>query len=397
MSTIMHLDMDAFYAAIEQLDNPALRGKPVIVGAPPDKRGVVATASYEARTFGVHSAMPSRTAGRLCPDGIFVPVRMSRYSEMSGQLMEVLNSFTPMVEKISVDEAFMDVTGVLHLWDDAIVLARAIKGRILSELKLTGSIGVAPNKFLAKLSSDMEKPDGLTMAPTAEDEIVAFLAPLPVSRLWGVGTKTNDRLNSLGIQTVEQIQRRSVTELCVILGERMGEHLYALAHGRDQRTVETGHDEKSISNETTFNEDCRDPVRVRATLVRLAEKVAHRLRQSGKVAATAQIKLRYADFRTITRQLPLNPATNSDRTLLHSAIQLYEKENVAEPIRLIGFGVSNLGAGDRSADGEQMLLPDLEDDPRDAKESKLDHAVDEIRKRYGSGSVGRAGGRRRDR
>lgn len=393
----MHLDMDAFYAAIEQLDNPALRGKPVIVGAPPDKRGVVATASYEARTFGVHSAMPSRTAGRLCPDGIFVPVRMSRYSEMSGQLMEVLNSFTPMVEKISVDEAFMDVTGVLHLWDDAIVLARAIKGRILSELKLTGSIGVAPNKFLAKLSSDMEKPDGLTMAPTAEDEIVAFLAPLPVSRLWGVGTKTNDRLNSLGIQTVEQIQRRSVTELCVILGERMGEHLYALAHGRDQRTVETGHDEKSISNETTFNEDCRDPVRVRATLVRLAEKVAHRLRQSGKVAATAQIKLRYADFRTITRQLPLNPATNSDRTLLHSAIQLYEKENVAEPIRLIGFGVSNLGAGDRSADGEQMLLPDLEDDPRDAKESKLDHAVDEIRKRYGSGSVGRAGGRRRDR
>jgi DNA polymerase-4 len=396
--TIMHLDMDAFYAAIEQLDNPELVGKPVIVGASPDKRGVVATASYEARAFGVHSAMPSRTAGRLCPNGVFVPVRMSRYAEVSGQLMDVLESFTPLVEKISVDEAFMDVTGVLHLWKDTLSLARAIKDRIRAELKLTGSIGVAPNKFLAKLSSDMDKPDGLTVAPTIEKEIIAFLAPLPVGRLWGVGGKTNERLNSLGIHTVEHIQQRPMEELRTILGERMAAHLSALAHGRDERSVETGNEEKSISNEMTYGEDCRDPARVRETLLRLAEKVSHRLRRSGKLATTAQIKLRFSDFRTITRQLPLQPATDNDRSLLNAAVELFEKENVREPIRLVGFGVSNLSRPGQARDEEQQLLfPALDSDLQDEKDTKLDHALDEIRERFGTGSVGRAGGKGRNR
>jgi DNA polymerase-4 len=290
------------------------------------------------------------------------------------------------------------VTGVLHLWKDTLSLARAIKDRIRAELKLTGSIGVAPNKFLAKLSSDMDKPDGLTVAPTIEKEIIAFLAPLPVGRLWGVGGKTNERLNSLGIHTVEHIQQRPMEELRTILGERMAAHLSALAHGRDERSVETGNEEKSISNEMTYGEDCRDPARVRETLLRLAEKVSHRLRRSGKLATTAQIKLRFSDFRTITRQLPLQPATDNDRSLLNAAVELFEKENVREPIRLVGFGVSNLSRPGQARDEEQQLLfPALDSDLQDEKDTKLDHALDEIRERFGTGSVGRAGGKGRNR
>lgn len=380
---ILHVDMDAFYAAIEQRDHPELRGRPVVVGAPPDQRGVVSTASYEARRFGVHSAMPSRTAGRLCPQAVFLPVRMGRYQEVSRRVMAIFRSFTPLVEQVSVDEAFLDVRGAKRHWNSPLDIAVRIKHRIHTDLKLTASVGVAPNKFLAKLASDLNKPDGLTVVPTDSVEIRAFLAPLPVSRLWGVGPVTERRLAALGVHKIGQLQAYDSAVLIRRLGKSSAAHLQALANGEDHRPIVTMQEEKSISNETTFAEDCNDPERIRQTLLVLTEKVGRRLRAAGKRARVGQIKLRYADFRTLTRQRSMREPTNSDRRLLQCALELLGREQLTKPVRLIGFGVHGLENPQHETTAQPLLFDALVAGNPEEAEARLDQAVDRLRREFG--------------
>jgi DNA polymerase IV len=372
--------MDAFFAAIEVLDNPGLRGKPVIVGAPPDRRGVVSTASYEARAFGVRSAMPSRTAAKLCPQGVFVPVRMKRYQEVSEQVMDILEGFTPLVEQVSVDEAFLDVGGALRLWKDPVQIARLMKRRIRNDVGLTASVGVAPNKFLAKLGSDMQKPDGLTVLPEEPRAIAAFLAPLPVSRMWGVGRVTEERLRMAGMATFGDLQRARPETLRALVGDAFAGHVLPLAFGRDDRPVVTEYEAKSISSETTFDEDCSDPVVVRQSLIEMTEHVGARLRRADRRAAVGQIKVRFADFKTVSRQAPLVPPTHADRSLLRCALALLERLDIKTPVRLVGFGAT--GLGDISERPEKLLF-ETASDVAARRDERLDAAVDSVRRRYG--------------
>lgn len=387
MGSILHIDMDAFYAAVELLDHPELKGKPLVVGSPPDKRGVVSTASYEARRFGIRSAMPSRTAGRLCPHAVFLPVRMHRYLEVSAQVMAIVESFTPVFEQISVDEAFLDVSGVLRRWKTGRAVAVALKARIRGEVGLTASVGVAPNKFLAKLASDLRKPDGLLVAPDAPEAIAEFLAPLPVSRIWGVGKVTEARLLECGIRTIGDVQRLGPGTLAAYVGATLAEHMVELAWGRDERSVVTEYEAKSISSETTFDEDCRDPAVVRQTLVEQVELVGHRLRAEGRRARIGHLRLRFEDFSTITRQMRLPRSTHADRDLVQCAVALFEREKVSRPVRLVGFGTSGFEEGD-ARQGELALGP-FESAPEPAKVERLDEAVDSVRARFGSAAVRR--------
>jgi nucleotidyltransferase/DNA polymerase involved in DNA repair len=398
IAKILHVDMDAFYAAIEQRDHPEWRGRPVVVGSAPDARGVVATCSYEARRYGIHSAMPSRTAGRLCPQAIFVAPRMAHYAEVSARLMAVFEEFTPLVEALSLDEAFLDTGGALHLWGDAVTLARALKTRVRERLDLTASVGVATNKFLAKIASDLDKPDGLTVVPTDADAITVFLAPLPVTKLWGVGKVTGARLMEAGVHTIGDVQRLPAAALCRLLGEASGRDLRALAFGLDDRPVVTHREEKSLSNEHTFPVDEADPGRVRQRLIELTEEVGRRLRAAGRRAGTGQIKVRFGDFRTLTRQASLAPATDTDRELIACALKLYDRERIREPVRLVGFGVSRLGV-DAAAEPPQLELFQGTGRPaRDVRSRSLDDAVDALRRAFGDqalrrGAYGRGGGR----
>ena len=391
--TILHVDMDAFYAAIEQLDNPDLRGKPVVVGAPPDKRGVVATASYEARRYGIASAMPSRTAHKLCPDAIFVPVRMKRYAEVSRGLMDVLNTYTPLVEKISVDEAFLDVGGAMRLWSDSVALARDLKAALVREIHLTASIGVAPNKFLAKLASDMNKPDGLTTVPVEPEAIRTFLAPMDISRIWGVGKATAEKLRGAGLHSIGHLQKQSEARLQGIVGRSLAAHIHRLARGLDDRLIATESVEKSISNEHTFSVDCTDMRAVERRLRELAENVGRRLRAGQKHAKTVQIKIRRANFDTLTRQTALTPPANADRALLEAAVALWQREELDEPIRLIGFGVSGL-VDPASTDMPETLelFPEFDGTKSTERDARLDQAVDRLREQFGRDSVRRRGG-----
>jgi DNA polymerase IV len=381
---ILHVDMDAFFAAIEQHDRPELRGRPVIVGARPEQRGVVATCSYEARQFGIRSAMPSSTAARLCPNAVFVPVRGERYGEVSGQIMTIFREFTPCVQPISIDEAFLDMTSVPGSATAPTKAARALKNRIREQTGLTASVGVAPNKFLAKIASDMEKPDGLTVVPFAPAAIVAFLAPMPVKRIWGVGGQTAKHLARHGIRHISQIQNLSAEALVRICGPTFGPRLWQLAHGIDDRAVEAGpREEKSISHEETFAEDVADRARLRQELLELVEKVGRRLRRAERQARTVQIKLRFADFRTITRQQSLPRATDSDRLLVKAALELFAKESLPQAIRLIGFGVSGLEEPGTKGQLRQPSLFEQEEGPDPKQEKALDRAVDELRDQYG--------------
>lgn len=382
--------MDAFFAAVEQRDNPDLQGKPVIVGAPADKRGVVSTASYEAREFGVHSGMPSRTAHKLCPHGIFVPVRGARYSEVSAQVMDIFNQFTPFVEQVSVDEAFLDVAGVLHHWGSAAEVARQIKARIHTQLQLTVSAGVAPNKFLAKLASDLEKPDGLTVVPDTEPEIIRFLAPLSITRIWGIGKKTATHLHRVGLETIADIQRRSEADLVTLLGAATAGHVLRLAFGRDERAIQTETEEKSVSNETTFETDITSREQMRQTLLELAEKVGRRLRRHGKRARTGRIKLRFSDFTTLTRQRGFTVPSSSDRDFMHLALDLFEKEKLRQPVRLLGFGVSNLVDQDVRVTEQQMLFSQNSTTTLSPRRNRqLDSAVDKVRNKFGRNALKR--------
>ena len=388
--TFLHVDMDAFFAAIEQLDNPALRGKPVIVGAPKDARGVVSTCSYEARVFGVHSGMPSRTAHKLCPLGLFVPVRGERYREVSQQIREVFANFSPYVEPISVDEAFIDITGSMHLFGGDVGTAQQLKERIRAETGLTASVGVAPNKFLAKLGSDLEKPDGLTVVPRQAEAIRAFLAPLPMSRVWGLGGKSVERLQRLGLNTIGDLQEIDEARLEKVIGTKAAAAVKRLAFGLDDREIVLDTEDKSISHEHTFGEDCDDWQAVERTLLKLAEKVGQRLRRSGRAARTAHLKLRWEDFQTITRQTPLQPPCDTDHSLFEAAALLLGRARQPRPVRLVGFGVSALTEPDAAPALYQPGLFDAPDDKRQARDQELDRAVDEIRGRFGRNSVQRA-------
>ena len=378
--TILHVDMDAFFAAIEQRDRPELRGKPVLVGGT-GRRGVVSTASYEARPFGCRSAMPMAVARRLCPQAIVVAPDGRRYHAVSEQLFAILADVTPRVEPLSVDEAFLDMTGCERLWGSAVKVAHDLKARIRRELGLTASVGVAPNMFLAKLASDLEKPDGLTVI--TDDTIDEILLPLPVERLWGVGPKTAERLHARGVRTIGELRAVSTAELERTLGSS-AEHLARLARGLDVRTVVPDSRAKSLSQEQTFGVDIEDAGHVRDVLRAQGEQVGRRLRQSGMKARTVQLKIRYGDFETITRSLTFDRPTDATAQLLEASFTLFDRwaRSRFRPVRLIGMGVSGLAGG-----AEEQL--DLFTDPGTKRNARLDQALDAIQDRFGGAAIQR--------
>ncbi len=337
---ILHADLDAFYASVEQLDRPELRGKPVVVGGPPESRGVVTTASYEARPFGVRSAMPMSRALRLCPQAIRVNPRFERYAEVSRQVMTIFRSVTPIVEPLSMDEAFLDVTEQADAHGGPEALAREIKERVKAETGLTISIGVATNKTVAKIASDMQKPDGLVFVARGQE--ARFLAPLPVRAIWGVVPKAEKALQAAGIQTIAQLAQADRGLIERLFGSR-GPFLQAMARGTDDRQVETYHERKSVGAENTFPRDLPDGPELRDELRRLAEGVAERLRRKGTRARTVVLKLRYSNFRTITRQRSLAEATDDTGELLAQANSLLDAVlEEGEDLRLLGIHATNL-------------------------------------------------------
>jgi DNA polymerase IV len=372
---IAHVDMDAFYAAVEQRDRPELRGRPVIVGADPRGRGVVSACSYEARVFGVRSAMPISRAYRLCPHGIYLPVDMGKYARVSTEIMAILASFSPLVEPVSVDEAFVDLTGTQTLWGPAREAVRRIKARIREETGLTASAGLAVNKFVAKVASDLEKPDGLVVVePGREAE---FLAPLPIERLWGVGKATARELQMLGVTTIGRLQGLAPAVLTARLGPH-GAGLLALAFGRDGRPVEPFSPPKSMGAERTFEQDCRDLARLEETLRGQAERVARELRAEGLAACRVTLKLRWADFRTLTRSHTGDP-TQDGLEIYRRAAVLLGRERLIQPVRLIGVSASTFRV---EAHGQLSLL-----DPAAVRRERLGRAVDRITARFGRSAI----------
>ena len=373
--SIVHVDMDAFYASVEQRDRPELRGRPVIVGADPKGRGVVSAASYEARVFGVRSAMPIGKAARLCPDGVFLPVDMDKYAGASRQIMGILGDFSPLVEPVSVDEAFVDLTGTASLFGPAPEAVREIKRRIRAETGLTASAGLAANKFIAKVASDLKKPDGLVIVEAGRE--AEFLAPLPIERLWGVGKATAQDLAALGIATIGQLQRLSRATLVARLGDH-GAGLHDLAFGRDDRPVEPWTPPKSMGAETTFERDTTDRARLDTTLRGQAERVARELRAERLAAARVTLKLRFADFRTLTRSHTSDP-TQDGLELYRRVAILLARETLVQPVRLIGVSASALTV---EQTGQLGLLGD------DAvRRERLSRAVDRITDRFGLDAI----------
>ncbi len=387
-TTFLHVDMDAFFASVEQRDHPELRGKPVVVGAPPDRRGVVAAASYEARKYGIHSAMPSRTAKQKCPHAIFVSHNMANYKAVSRQIMRIFETYTPLVQPLSIDEAFLDITGSQRLFGDGRTIAEKIRRDVREQTQLTASVGVAPNMFLAKIASDMDKPDGLTVVPVEQSAIEAFLAPLPIGRMWGVGKVTQKKLLSLGLPTIGDLQRCAFQTLENAVGAHAALVFSRLARGIDERGIGGEVDEKSISNETTFGEDITDRAAIEATYKRLVDKVGGRLRQAGFFASTAHLKIRWNDFSTITRQTRFSIPCCDDTTLREVAMELLGEHLRHRPVRLIGFGVSGLTETPEPK-VHQMNLFDPSGSERQEKRLRLSRAADGIKQKYGSKSLRR--------
>ena len=386
---ILHVDMDAFYASIEVRDNPQYQGLPVVVGSAPGGRGVVAAASYEARRYGIRSAMPSGEAFARCPQALFLPVDMQKYRAVSSQLFDLLDTFTPRVEPISIDEAYLDLTGCPAPSTAAaspeapagspLAFARAIKGRIGETLRLPVSIGVAPNKFLAKLASELAKPDGLR--EIGLNEAAALLAPLPVTVLWGVGPQTRQRLGSLGIDTVGDLQRTPTSVLRASLGFA-AEELARLSRGLDDRAVEVSRETKSIGRETTFEEDTADREALLRTLVALAEDVARSLRAEGLHGRTVTLKVRYENFHTLTRNLTLPSPTHSGAVIYRAAVGLLDRlAPLPRPVRLIGVSVSGLG---------RVGLTQVSLFGEEEQHARVDQVVDAINERFGEGTVRQA-------
>ena len=378
---IIHVDMDAFFASVEQLDNPELKGKPVIVGGDPKKRSVVCAASYEARKFGIHSAMPMSQAIRLCPNAIVLPVRMKRYAELSQQIHAIFQKFTPEIEPISLDEAFLDVTGSLHLFGGAEKIGRDIKHQIAEQLGLIASVGIAGNKFLAKIASDLDKPDGFVII--TEENKQKILDPLPVSMIWGVGKVTERTLKSKGINTIKQLRETPAEILQSIFGDQTP-HMLRLAQGIDNREVESNREAKSISSEQTFAVDITDKEILLGVLLNQVEDVAQRLRINDLEAKTITLKLRYDDFRTVTRSTTFDSPTNTTKTLWQQAKEIFDKwhKKSAGPLRLLGFGASGLQKADA---GQQMLFAE----PEQEKQERLDKAFDDIRGKFGHDALRR--------
>jgi len=372
---ILHVDMDAFFAAVEVLDDPSLRGKPVIVGGTPEGRGVVAAASYEARRFGVHSAMSAARAVKLCPTGVFLRGRHERYGEVSARIFALCRQFTPLVEPLSIDEAFLDVTGSVRLFGPAPEIGRALKNRIKEEIGLIASVGVAPNKFLAKLASDLDKPDGFFVFTRRDCRRI--LAELPVDRLWGVGKITHRKLRRLGIEKVADLLAHPVEELQAELGN-LAEHLLELAVGHDERPVVPTQPAKSIGHEVTFSEDIGEGDRLREILDGLADKVGRRLRGAGQLARTVNLKARYGDFTTVTRAETMTEPTCSSIVIRDTARGLLARRlgRRGRPLRLIGVSVSNLVEPDH---GPVELFPVTAPAPEDT----LDRVMDRVHRKYG--------------
>jgi len=338
---IIHLDLDAFYAAVEALDNPELAGKPVIVGARPEHRGVVASASYEARALGVHSAMPSSRALALCPDAIVVPPRHNLYRDYSRKVMAILREASPLVEQMSIDEAFLDVTRQVAAWEEAVEVARGLQRRVREEVGLSASLGVATNKLLAKVASDQDKPGGLTVVHPGEEE--AFLAPLPVRVLWGVGPVTAQKLARMGVTTVGDLAHLAEGRLQANFGQQ-GQAMARQARGIDSRPVVTEHEVKSVSQERTFSRDLANLEALEEQLRRMSEGVARRLTKSELAAGTVAIKLRYADFTTLTRQMSLAVPTDDEEVIYQAARNLLHGVwQQGRPVRLLGVAGRHLG------------------------------------------------------
>jgi len=376
---IIHVDLDAFFSSVEEMLHPELRGRPIIVGARPEERGVVSSASYAARAYGVRSAMPVARALRLCPQAIVVPPRHGVYAEHSRRVMTILGEYTPLLEQLSVDEAFLDVTGCERLHGPIPNLARRIQERLESECGLPASLGVASSKLVAKIACDTGKPHGLVVVPEGEEQV--FLAPLAIERLWGVGAVTGQRLRGLGIRTIGDLARWSEERLVARFGEQ-GRYLYGAARGMDRSPVQPRRARRSLSKECTFARDVDDMDVLRNALLQMSEEVATRLREVHSVAQTVRIKLRYADFSTVTRQTTLQGPTEQGQRVYAEALTLLERYwERTRPLRLLGVGVSGL----LNHGGYQLGL--LEDD--ELRAARLNVALDEIRHRFGRGAIRR--------
>ncbi|MGV3484015.1 MAG: DNA polymerase IV [Planctomycetaceae bacterium] len=386
-SLILHIDMDAFYASVEERDRPEMAGQPLIVGGTPEGRGVVAAANYAVRKFGIYSAMPTATALRLCPQAIVLPVRMSHYAAISRQIRRIFFRYTPLVEPLSLDEAFLDVVGCERLFGTADKIARRIKEEIKAETGLVASVGVAPNKFLAKIASDLEKPDALVVVDPVR--VQAFLDPLPVSRLWGVGKVTGQSLQRLGVQTIGQLRSLPLETLRQSFGES-GEHFWRLAHGIDDRRVVPDREAKSLSHETTFAADIADRETLSGWLLELTDQVGRRLRRHKRQGRTVQIKVRFADFRTITRSQTLAQPSDVTQELWQAAGELLVRALPRQQVgvRLLGMGVSGFA---ESRPIQQLLFDDAVEQQH-AKQKQLDRVTDAVRERFGAGALGRGRG-----
>jgi nucleotidyltransferase/DNA polymerase involved in DNA repair len=385
---ILHVDMDAFFAAIEQREHPEFYGKPLIVGADPKQgkgRGVVSTCSYEARKFGVHSAMPVSQAYKLCPHGIYVPPNGNLYLQVSKDIFQLFYEFTDLVEPLSIDEAFLDISGCIQLFGSAEKIGRQLKKRIYETQALTGSVGIAPNKFLAKIASDLDKPDGLVMVE--HDKIKDFLDPLPVARLWGAGKKTIEKLDRAGIHLIGDLARLPQEVLESKFG-KLGSHFYRLSHGIDDRSVVAGHEVKSVSNEVTFSEDVLDHEKLSKTLLQLSEKVGYRMRKKELKGRTVHLKLRYEGFETITRNRTLRNNTANTDVIFDTVRQLFDANySKGRKVRLLGVGIS----GFQLKSTDQLSL--FED--RVAGKSELDELEDLVKKKFGKNAISRAEGMRK--
>jgi len=390
IASILHVDMDAFFVSVELLDQPELRGKPVVVGGD-GERGVVAAASYEARAFGIHSAMSSVQARRLCPHAVFLRGRYHRYSEVSTSVMAIFKDVTPLVEPLSLDEAFLDVTGALRLLGEAPTIAASIRRRVLDEQGLTCSVGVASTKFVAKLATEAAKPKASKNGPqfgsgvfvVEPEETLSFLRPLPVESLWGVGPATLSKLHRIGVLTIADLADLPEENVVAVLGRSQGRHLHLLANGRDERSVEPDRAMKSIGHEETFSRDHHLRSTLERELVQFADSVASRLRAQGLVGRTVQLKVRFGDFTTITRSTTLAVAVDDSRSLLEAGRGLLALVDPAQGVRLLGLSVSGL-----SSDSSRQLTFDEAISGPGWQEA--DRMVDEIRARFGDEAIGPA-------
>jgi DNA polymerase-4 len=380
--TIVHVDLDQFYAAVEILDFPELKGKPVIVGGRPDSRGVVSTASYEARVFGVRSAMPSAQAARLCPQAIWRTPRMSRYAEKSREIRTVFERYTDQIEPLSLDEAFLDLAGSLKLFGSAEKIGRRIKDEIFKETGLVASVGVAENKFLAKIASDLQKPNGFVVIPPGRESAEKVLFPLPVSRLWGVGPKTGEQLTKSGITTIADLAAADPAWLARRLGNDAAEHLQRLAHGVDARDVESGARSKSIGRENTFAQDLRNREDMERELLAFADEVAARLRSERIKCRGVTLKVKFADFTRISRALMLEDATDLSEPL-YQAVKTMLRDRVdfkGKGVRLLGLAATHLESAGRAA---QSLFPDANAE----RQTRAAQAIDKLRSKFGDSAI----------